>query len=140
MLVAFAYPARRGCSSKLIVNQIFMATNRGKRDKMIGVWCTQNEHDAIKKRAKKSGLTKGRYVREVALCELPQGEAGADKYELIEEFEKLRKELGAIGNNINQIAKLGNQTGAFDRERYGDERQAIFQMRMNIDKAITELL
>jgi hypothetical protein len=114
-----------------------MATEKTERTTIR--WTPENLQ-MMKQRAEKAGVSTGRYVREVALGELPQDEDGADKYALIVELKNLRKELGAIGNNINQIAKLGNQTGAFDRERYGADRRAIYQMRMNINKAITELL
>jgi hypothetical protein len=114
-----------------------MATHKTERTTIR--W-TPEDLKSIKKRAEKVGVPAGRYIREVALGELPQGENKVTKYELIDEIQNIRSELNAIGNNMNQLAKVGNQTGSFNEEYFSEIRRAIFEMRKENHKALMELL
>jgi hypothetical protein len=101
---------------------------------------TPEEKNILERKAKKVGISYTRYMREVALGELPQDETEVTKYELLDEIRKIKSELNAIGNNMNQIAKVGNQTGSFNEEYFSEARRALFEMKMENHKAMMELL
>ena len=84
--------------------------NRGKRDQMIGIWCSDEEFKFIKKVATKEGLSKGNYCRQVALGKRPQTVKNPSATVTQSQAEELRLELKRIGNNLNQIARVANTT------------------------------
>lgn len=92
-------------------------SKRGKRDKMIGVWCTQEEHDWIRKQGEESrgkGVSKGAYLRKVALGELPPAEepfaTNQQELKLSKKITKgefldvLYEQIPGATNNLNQMA------------------------------------
>lgn len=81
--------------------------NRGKRDRMVGVWCDDDEFSFIESEAKNAGVSKGNFCRQVVLGKLPQP-GNIDGPISRKEFKDLHRELAAIGNNINQLAKKAN--------------------------------
>lgn len=84
--------------------------NRGKRDQMIGVWCSEEEFNFITKAATKEGLSKGNYCRQVVLGKRPQAVNNPSVPVTQSQAEELRLELKRIGNNLNQIARVANTT------------------------------
>lgn len=83
---------------------------------MIGVWCSPDEFEFIGKAAKSQGLSKGNYCRQVVLGNLPQ--AGiTDGPVSRKEFKELHRELSAIGNNLNQLTRKANTTGALQHQK-----------------------
>lgn len=62
----------------------------------------------LEAKAAEAGVSFGRYVREVALGDRGQGEAVAGMIDRVERLDKIRGELGRIGNNMNQIAIRAN--------------------------------
>jgi hypothetical protein len=101
-------------------------TDRGKRNKMIGVWCTQEEHDWILKEANKAGPSKGAYMRKVVLGELPQANVPYRKEDRRLQFKNgithedmnkvLRQDLSNVQNNLNQVARKLNSGRPVDEK------------------------
>jgi hypothetical protein len=98
---------------------------------------TPEEKKYLEKKAKKVGISYTRYIREVALGELPQGDVAGTQYELIKELGKLRSELTAIGNNLNQMARIANQTGAINGERIAKIEGHAYELKMRILDQLT---
>jgi hypothetical protein len=79
------------------------------RDKLINFRVTQSEADRIDKNIKLSGLGKERYLRAMAI------EGKIFKQDL-ESVRLLAAEIKKIGVNINQIAKVANETGSVESD------------------------
>lgn len=107
--------------------------NRGKRDQMIGVWCSAEEFNFIKKAATKEGLSKGNYCRQVALGQRPQAVKNPSVIVTQSQAEELRLELKRIGNNLNQIARVANTTKEAPVEKKVD------QVRLELSNVMGEL-
>lgn len=125
---------------------------RGKRDKMIGVWCTQDEHDWIQKHAGKvgpKGISKGRYCREVILRETaPPRRSFYPKDQQLEfsngitlaDMERLLDhDLPKIGNNLNQLTRHVNEQRNMGPKQT-EEIQAIRKEISKITEAILQAL
>lgn len=61
------------------------------------VWLRKRDYESLKTRAKSSGLTYSAYCEKVLLTINPKLQTGGSV--------ELRKEIGHIGNNINQAVK-----------------------------------
>lgn len=61
----------------------------------------------IQRKAEQAGLSRSRFVREVALGYRVKARDTTMTPELI----KLNANLGRIGNNLNQVARTGNKAG-----------------------------
>ena len=107
--------------------------NRGKsggRAKGKMVWLTEAENAALEARAAASGLSVASYLRAAAL-----GEAGprARRRPTIEKelLGTAIAELNRVGNNVNQIARMGNIGKDIDPGFYaatGDELRQVLTM------------
>ncbi|REL39134.1 plasmid mobilization relaxosome protein MobC [Rhodohalobacter sp. SW132] len=78
--------------------------------KPLSVRLSKNEKAILKNWASEKNVSLSRYIRKIALGELPQNSrifkrGGISEMDLWE----LRKELAAVGNNINQIAHRLNK-------------------------------
>ena len=71
------------------------------RDHFIGVWLDDKEYAHLNQLCETSGLSAGAVLRQ-ALASIQLRPRPPDEY------TKLRRELPAIGNNINQIAYWAN--------------------------------
>src|SRR5699024_2529346 len=67
-----------------------------------------SDYQWLKTKAENSGVSVGRYVREVVLCHRDQD---GEKIGEGEELEAIKSQLLGIGNNLNQVAKVANGTG-----------------------------
>ena len=76
-----------------------------KRPIKILLFINQTEKDTIDQKAAELKMNRSEYLRAMATGSLTRPEK--------ENFAKLLKELGAFGNNLNQIAKKTNQQGVF---------------------------
>lgn len=94
----------------------------------IGVWLNERERDHLCRQAKKSGLSKEGLIRTL-IMELDVKPAPT------EEVCQLRHQVQAIGNNINQIARIANGLGTIDTESI-DEIVAMQQKIWQRVKAI----
>jgi hypothetical protein len=106
------------------------------KNKFISVRCTAEDHAEIDEQATKAGLSKGAYLRALAL-----GAPGprAVRRPPIErkELARLLGHLGKVGSNINQLAFAKNSTGALPGfPELIAIRQEIAQMRDALIKAL----
>lgn len=77
------------------------------REKQIVFRTTYEEYKEIKFRAEKVGLNLSDYIRSRAIGYEPREKPPRDFYDAI-------KQIRAVGNNINQIARIANDTGRLD--------------------------
>jgi len=126
---------------------------RGKRDKMIGVWCSQEEFEWIEKQAGKvkgRGISKGNYCLQIVLGRLRQAEepfSEADQPIKLEgaitkqRLEKLlNQQLPKIANNINQLTRHVNSQQSIGREQTEElarYRKDLDELTLAIIKAIS---
>jgi len=96
-------------------------------------WVTPGEHERIKEAASRSGTPVSDYVRELCLRRqgIPQVVAGGRRNP---EAKALADELRSIGNNLNQIARVANQTGELRRE--GELSMTIDHLKAAIARVI----
>ena len=80
-----------------------------KRNRHVSVWLTDREHDHLKKQAELAGLGIDPFVRN-----LIQGVNLRPRPPDV--YAALLRELSAIGNNVNQIAKAANAKGYANKE------------------------
>ncbi len=90
------------------------------RNIKISVRLSETEHMQLKTKAEKAGLKNEPFIRSlisnIKLQEKPS-----------EEYKLLLRELSAIGNNINQIARVANSCGSV-------EKAQLVAMRSRIDE------
>lgn len=82
-----------------------ISSPKRKRPIRILLFVDISEKDIIDKNATKLNMNRSEYLRAMATGSLTRPEK--------EDFAKLLKELGAIGNNLNQIAKHTNRQCVF---------------------------
>lgn len=86
-----------------------------------------SDYQWLEKRAGDFGVSVGRYIREVALCERSQDgqEIGRGK-----ELEAIKSQLLGIGNNLNQVAKVANGTGQINEKRLSEIGERVMDTTM----------
>lgn len=85
-----------------------------KRNIRKSYWLNREEANILKKKSKQAGLNEGEFVRQLLV--------GAElKEQPSSEFYSFLKELRAIGNNINQIARRVNYDGKINKEYLNNE-------------------
>ena len=85
-----------------------------KRNIRKSYWLNREEANILKKKSKQAGLNEGEFVRQLLV--------GAElKEQPSPEFYSFLKELRAIGNNINQIARRVNYDGKINKEYLNNE-------------------
>jgi hypothetical protein len=99
--------------------------NMQKRNIEIKCRLNRKEADALNKRVKKSGLSRESYIRQL-FCGLEPTDAPQPDY-----FD-MKRELHAIGTNLNQIAHKAHVLNVIDVQR--DEQQSAM-----LNKAIIEI-
>ena len=89
------------------------------RNIKFSIWLSEKEYIKLEKLAKITGFKKAPIVRSLIMgCELRPRPP--------ENFAKLLRELSAIGNNINQIARVANSTKIISNDEI-DEIQVMFK-------------
>ena len=89
-----------------------------KRNIRKSYWLNREEANILKKKSKQAGLNEGEFVRQLLV--------GAElKEQPSSEFYSFLKELRAIGNNINQIARRVNYDGKLNDEHLKEEIEKI---------------
>lgn len=91
------------------------------RQYRIQVRLNNDEHLKFTERVQKTGLSKEAYLRLIISNKAPRERAQNDG--------KILKELYAIGNNLNQIARKANALSLMEVERY-DENVDFFKSIM----------
>lgn len=89
----------------------------------------QDELDAIQEKAEDAGLSRSRFVREVALGY----KVKARDLTMTPELIKLNAHLGRVGNNLNQVARQANKAGVC-QEWVKEAQRAVMEMGQLIDK------
>ena len=74
-----------------------------KREKAILCWLNEKEYEHLKKQAGASGLTVSALIRKLIMGQEIRQRPPAEMPELL-------RQMSAIGNNINQIAKVANSS------------------------------
>ena len=99
-----------------------------KRYKRVEIHLTEEEHRHLKKQVSYTGLSTESFIRSLIM--------GLTLYPRPpDEYAEIRRQLAAIGNNINQIARKAN-AGFATKE---DVRELKFLMR-TIETKMTELV
>ncbi len=82
-----------------------------KRRNTVSVRLTEEELEIINKKVSDTTLSRESYIRQVVL-------GNEIKPTPPIEYNELKRELSAIGNNLNQIARVANRTGSINEEMY----------------------
>jgi Bacterial mobilisation protein (MobC) len=80
------------------------------RDAWVHIRCTAGEHALITEKADKAGLSAGAYLRTLAIGTAGPRAVRRPPVEK-EELARVLGELGRLGSNVNQIARVVNTTG-----------------------------
>ncbi len=89
------------------------------------------EHQRLKKKVKKTGLSQETYIRTLLAGYVPKELPPPD-------YHAMMRELNAIGNSINQIAARANATGFFLAEEYAMYMQEFRRTALAIQRAVTQ--
>jgi len=85
-----------------------------RRTKRYTVKATPTEQAELEARAKEAGVDVPRLMFEAALA--ADVETSAERKQVIAELFAMRREVGSIANNVNQLAKFANTESRFPRE------------------------
>lgn len=96
-----------------------------KRNIAIIIRLNKREQQHLKNLVKKSGLSQEAYIRHLINGVVPADAPPADYYAMM-------KELHAVGNNLNQIARKAHQLNVVDTQRYD-------QVVKEFEKAVAEI-
>lgn len=91
---------------------------------------SDEEWNRAKRLAKASGRSTSAYIRNLLRLELPKSIPP-------EEYRKIYRELSAIGNNINQMAKLSHTTGSADYTSFAEDLKVIYRVRREVAELAT---
>jgi len=100
-----------------------------KRNVQILFRLTREEAARFRKRVKKSGLSQEAYLRQIISGLVPTDAPPPDYYAMM-------RELHAIGNNLNQIARQANASGAIHASRYDEAAAALEDAIVKINDAV----
>lgn len=112
------------------------------RKRSIRVWTrlSESEYETVTSRVKKTGLSREAYIRDMLLRHFPK-EKPDDR------FYAVMRELSAIGNNVNQLARKAAALGFVDAPFYKQEAEKWDAFRLEIrrkfllpDKEVNEKL
>ena len=78
---------------------------------------------------KKSGLSRAAYIRALINNLIPMNKPPPN-------YHKMMRELHAIGNNLNQIARAANATGSIDAVRYEKNAAELRRATTRITEAV----
>lgn len=82
---------------------------KGGRSHVFKVTLDDDQNEALLVRAKAAGVSRQRYVVDAALS--PEARTVPERRATAGQFSVVLRELKAIGNNVNQLAMVGNSTG-----------------------------
>ena len=109
-----------------------MASRAGK--KQLKVWLDLADHQAVQTHAEAAGLTISDYIR--TRCAKAPAKRTRRRPE-VKELHRLTGHLGMIGSNVNQLARIANQTGRFPEEdQLKHIRTLLHDMADQIDRAL----
>ena len=82
-----------------------------KRQRKFDMRLNEKDFKLLERRARKCGLSKSAYIRQLFHGYKPRETPPADHH-------AMRRELCEIGNNLNQVAFMANATGLVDEAAY----------------------
>jgi|SRR5690625_2308373 len=100
------------------------ANVKGGRQHAHLVKVSAEEEGLLLQRALEQGISVPRLLVEAALADEP-GETVTQRREFLAELFTLHRMLAAIGNNINQIARVANSEGRVPREKQDELSHAL---------------
>ena len=98
---------------------------------------TPEEEGLLLRLALEQGVTIPRLLIEAATAEQP-GESATDRRALLAELFGLHRAVGAVGNNLNQLARAANATGEYSVE-LRHTLAAVRRQLVRIDDTIDRL-
>jgi hypothetical protein len=102
-----------------------------KRNNQFHFYLNDVEAEKLNRRIIKSGLSREAYIRCLLDGLVPKDKPPPDYY-------SMRRELAAIGNNLNQIARIANATGDINSDDYAEQARAVNAAISRIDEAVRE--
>ncbi|MHA7306578.1 plasmid mobilization relaxosome protein MobC [Arthrobacter sp. TMN-49] len=109
----------------------------GGRKLVVKVWVTDQEKAALAVRAVQSNVTVPRLLFDSAFA--LAGESATDRRNLAAELLGIRSLLGAVSNNVNQIARHANATGEFPADAAATV-EAARRLMGRIDEAVVSVM
>lgn len=88
---------------------------------------TEKEASELKRKAKMCRITQSALVRILINGYEPRQAPG-------ERFYEAMRQLSAVGNNLNQLARKANSLGFFDRAEYKRQAEALWRLENEIEK------
>lgn len=89
------------------------------------IWLNDEEDYILKTRSEAVGMNASDYIRKLLVGYKPKEKPS-------EEFYAAIKNIRAIGNNINQIARMANARGVVDMLRFNKEVDKLDQLIIDI--------
>lgn len=103
-----------------------------KRNHNFIIRLTDKELEKLNKQVAKAGLSREAYVRSVLInSEVPNPMPP-------ETFHTVIFHLRHIGNNLNQIAKVANQSGEIDTQQYTENVRALNKEILELRKKVID--
>ena len=99
------------------MKEIFVMAER-ERNRELKVMLNDREMEILEERCKENKESKAQIIRELIVF-------GFNYYVDYDRLHEVTKELNAIGNNINQIARRVNSTGSVYKEDIEDIRKEM---------------
>ena len=89
------------------------------------IWMNEAEDQVLKRKAKIAGLSESALVRSL-VCGYSPREKPDDRF-----FEVMRQ-LAALGNSMNQIARRANALGLLDALYYKEQAEQLQQFELDV--------
>ncbi len=100
-----------------------------KRNVRIQFWLDRKEAEHLDKMVKRSGLSREVYLRHIIAGLVPTDMPPPD-------YHAMKRELHAIGTNLNQIAQKANVLNVIDAKRYDDNMKLLHKAIVEITNAV----
>ena len=97
----------------------------------LGVHLTPSQYALVEQRAQTAGLSVSEFARIVLLSDL---KAPAPPARDPQALRELAAQISHVGNNVNQLAKIANETRAVPHERHLREVAAV--IKATLEKVI----
>ena len=91
---------------------------------------SERDFKLLERRARKCGLSKSAYIRQLLHGYKPRETPPAD-------YHAVRRELCETGNNLNQVAFVANATGLVDEAAYYENVVQLQDALRRIEMAVT---
>ena len=99
------------------------------RNNRIMLRLSDTEYESLIKSSEKVGVPREVYLRMLIMGTAPKEKPTADFYSMM-------KELNAIGNSLNQIAKVANSKGFINVKAYEENARKLNKFITEISKAV----